>query len=131
MFLGKNMTLHFLLVTWLIATLSEIVYSQNLHQCTVSIERANEDSSSEITLDHMALEVVQPGSNKIVESFPCTPDGNCFALVQDMPQFSLRIVGHSSALFEPKSVTVGGSDGLDTCEDLTFVLKGYVCYIPV
>ena len=84
----KSKTLHFLLITWFLAVLSKVAYSQNVHQCTVSIERANEDSSSDtddITLDHMALEVVQPGSNKIVESFPCTPDGNCFALVQDMP----------------------------------------------
>ena len=79
----------------------------------------------------MALEVVQPGSNKIVESFPCTPDGNCFALVQDMPQFSLRIAGHSSALFEPKSIHIGGPNGQASCEDLTFVLKGYVLRIPV
>lgn len=34
-------------------------------------------------------------------------------------------------MLEPKSVLIGGSDGLASCEDLTFVLKGYSCDIPV
>ena len=113
------------------AQLISIGQSQSIFHCAASIERASDDSSTSITLEDMALEVVQPGSNKIVESFPCTPDGNCFALVQDMPQFSLRIVGHNSALFEPKTIQIGGPNGQASCEDLTFVLKGYVCNIPV
>ena len=79
----------------------------------------------------MVLQVIQLGSSKIVDSFPCTPDGNCFALVQDMPQFSLKVSGPSSALFEPKHIKIGGNDGLSSCEGLSFVLKGYGCDVPI
>ena len=79
----------------------------------------------------MTLQVLHPQSNAVVESFPCTPDGNCFALVHDMTQFALRVKGPYSALFHPKHILVGGAQGLPSCEDLTFALKGYGCVVPV
>ena len=63
-----------------------------------------------------------------MDSFPCTPDGNCFALVQDLPSFTLKVVGPQPALFEPKQISVSAEA---SCEDLTFVLKGFSCVIPV
>lgn len=108
--------------------LAATTFSQSLKQCSVHIERP-EDDKTDLELGEMVLQVSQPGSpNKIVESFPCTPDGNCFALVQDMPSFTLKVKGPQSALFEPKQISV---DADSSCEDLTFVLKGYSCVIPV
>ena len=75
--------------------------------------------------------MLKPGSKKIVDSFPCTPDGNCFALVQDISEFTLKIHGPSAALFEPREIKIGGKDGLASCEDLTFLLKGYGVTVPV
>lgn len=128
----RRKTLQFaILPLLLVSLLIHSVEAHSLHQCVARIERAGDDSSDGISLDSMALEVLQTGSNKVVESFPCTPDGNCFALVQDLPEFALRITGHKSALFEPKLIKIGGQGGRESCEDLAFVLKGYVCNVPV
>ena len=61
-------------------------------------------------------------------AYPCTPEGNCFAIVQEMTSFGLRIV-KSSALsgppvtVEPKHVIIGGPDGLESCEEILFIIE--------
>jgi len=70
-------------------------------QCTVVIERASEQVGSNFEFSELVLQVMSK-TGKVLESFPCTPDGNCFAIVQDLPSFSLKLAGSSHALFEPK-----------------------------
>ena len=111
------------LITSLLAT----VRSQSITQCTVTIESELKEQS--LNYGDLQLQVVQPNTGKIIDTFPCTPDGNCFAIVQDLEQFSLRVNGPSHALFEPKKFMIGTSS---SCEDsLTFTLKGNRCDIPV
>ena len=114
----------------LLQCLTFFVYAKEVTQCTVTIE--NELEGSSLEYGDLQLLVVQPMTGKIVETFPCTPDGNCFAIVQDIAQFSLRISGPSHALFEPKQILIGASESTFNCnESLTFTLKGYRCEIPV
>ena len=123
-------TLLFLFAT--LQLLSGAALPKSTYHCSVSIDQTESVSLGEMGLEDIMLQVVHPASNAIVESFPCTPDGNCFALVHDMDSFLLKVKGPSSALFEPKSILVGNGQGaLSHCEDLTFALKGYTCIVPV
>lgn len=83
----------------------------------------------------MTLQVVQPQTGKTIEEFPCTPDGNCFAIIQDLDVFALRVAGPAFALFEPKEILIGDSQkSTMTCQEdkeLTFRLKGHRIVIPV
>lgn len=79
----------------------------------------------------MTLQVVQPQTGKTIEEFPCTPDGNCFAIIQDLDVFALRIAGPAFALFEPKEILIGDSITCQEDKELTFRLKGHRIVIPI
>ena len=64
----------------------------------------------------------------MVESFPCTPDGNCFAVISNLPDFNLRMAAPGNALFEPKVINVKKNQ---SCESLVFKLKGFSLEISV
>ena len=129
----RRLTLPLLLLFSLAASAS----SGPVH-CSASIERPSDDKS-QLQLEDMVLQVLKPAvgeasTSKVIETFPCTPDGNCFALVNEDSQrdgFSLRVEGPMSARFEPREIKIGGKGGLTSCEDLTFILKGYGVTVPV
>jgi len=76
----------------------------------------------------MSLQVISPQTGNLVESFPCTPDGNCFAVIQNLPDFNLKIAAPGNALFEPKDISVKKNT---SCESLVFKLKGFSLQIPL
>ena len=99
------------------------IYAQQT--CSVSIEKPDD---STISFSEMSLQVVSYQTGKLMETFPCTPDGNCFAVIQNLPEFHLKMAGPKNAIFEPKEVLINKKK---TCEDIVFMMKGFGLQIPV
>ena len=57
------------------------------------------------------------------DSFPCTPEGNCFAVIEDhIGAFDLKMAGPTGAVFHPESIFVPKES---TCTDISFILQGF------
>ena len=57
------------------------------------------------------------------DSFPCTPDGNCFAVIEDhIGAFDLKMAGPVGALFHPEEVFVTSEAD---CQNISFSLQGF------
>lgn len=76
--------------------------------CNAHIELSSEES--QVSFDKMSLEVFSlSGSQQ--ESSQCTPDGNCFIVVYNLDQFSLRMKGPAGSVFEPAEYKINAKKG--------------------
>ena len=94
--------------------------------CTVSLEKSHD---SQVKFEDLTLDVISPQTGKVAETFSCTPDGNCFAVIQNLESFILRVSGLPNARFEPHEYIIDSQK--QSCEDLTFRLKGFGLSIPI
>jgi len=88
--------------------------------CNAHLEITNDDDQ-QISFNKMTLEVYSPTGSRL-ESSQCTPDGNCFVVVYNTDQFTLKMKGPQGSVFEPSEYKVGNGAN---CDDITFKLKGF------
>ena len=94
--------------------------------CSVSLEKPHD---SQVRFQDLSLEVLSSKTGKVAETFSCTPDGNCFAVVQNLQSFILRVSGLPNAKFDPPEYNIDSQK--QSCEDLIFRLKGFGLSIPI
>jgi len=112
-------------MTLLMACLIKPSYAGQV-ACNAHIEMDDDTA----TFDKMSLDVVAIHTGATQESSPCTPDGNCFVVIYNLDQFALKMRGPAGAVFEPSQYAINLKTG-QTCEDLTFKLKGFVLKMQV
>ena len=78
----------------------------------------------------MQLEIYSTSGAK-QESSQCTPDGNCFVVVYNLDQFTVKMKGPQGSVFEPAEYKVDTKSSAIACEDLSFRLKGFSLKLAV
>ena len=97
------------------------VVTANQIDCNANIDLSSEES--QVSFDKMYLEVYSSSGAKQEQS-QCTPDGNCFIVVYNLDNFSLRMKGPLGSVFEPAEYVIDSKRN-QKCEDLSFRLKGF------
>ncbi|CDW74259.1 nodal modulator 1-like [Stylonychia lemnae] len=100
-------------------TLSSVTSSEI--NCNAHIDLQSEES--QVSFDKMYLDVYSQSGAKQEQS-QCTPDGNCFVVVYNLDNFSVRMRGPQGSVFEPAEYVVDTKKG-GNCDDLAFRLKGF------